>query len=213
MTPRRAPNDLKIHDRTATQVLRNAQVVLAEVDDPYEPGGRIVVLRSTRHDQLADMLARSQIDQCDYSAGRHWQAAWENAEIGGVRAIDPSKEAVDGGRLPEVLTDRQRDAMYELKACRGVLGLWGDELIRDVLGRAMSLHQASASRGLTGEKNRKYVGQRFRECLSTLALHYGYANKDAEKDAAIREAAIAARAAAQKVHPELAKAIQLAERT
>jgi hypothetical protein len=29
---------------------------------------------------------------------------------------------------------------------------------------------------MTSEADRKYVGKRFRECLSTLAVHFGYAN-------------------------------------
>lgn len=174
------PNDLKqspIHDRKAQDLLRNAQVAADEVDDPYEAGGKIVVLRSTRHDPLFDLKAKGMIDQCDYVAGRHWQAAWENAEIGGVRGIDPSKEAVDGGRIPEVLTDVQRRAVQDLKAARGALGAEGERLIRDVLGEGLSIGQAALRRGLPSESDRKYLGKRFRECLSTLAVRFGYATR------------------------------------
>lgn len=164
------------HDRTSRDLLRNAQVAAVEVEDPYD-GGRIVVLRSTRHDPLADMKSKKQIDQCDYVAGRHWQAAWENAEIGGVRAIDPGKEAVDGGRLPEVLTDQQRRAVVDLKNAREALGREGNQLVCDVLGAGMSISQAAVARGLSSEADRKYTGKRFRECLSTLAVRFGYASK------------------------------------
>jgi hypothetical protein len=176
------PNDLKniVHDRTSRDLLRNALVAPVEVDDPYEEGAKIVVLRSTRHDPLADMKAKGQIDQCDYVAGRHWQAAWENAEIGGVQAIDPTREAVDGGRLPEMLTDTQRRAMQDLKAARGALGREGHLLVCDVLGAGMSITQATCNRGLSSEADRKYTGKRFRECLSTLAIRFGYANRQPE---------------------------------
>lgn len=176
------PNDLKktAHDRTSHDLLRNAQVAPVEVDDPYEEGARIVVLRSTRGDPLADMKSKGQIDDCDYVAGRHWQAAWENAEIGGIRAIDPSREMVDGGRLPELLTDTQRDAVQDLKAAREALGREGHSLIRDVLGNGLSIAEAADSRGLWSETDRKYIGKRFRECLSTLALRFGYANREAD---------------------------------
>lgn len=166
-----------VHDRTSRDLLRNAQVAIDEVDDPYEAGGKIVVLRSTRNDPLADMKSKNQIDQCDYVAGRHWQAAWEHAEIGGVRAIDPGKEAVDGGRLPEVLTDQQRKAVVDLKAAREALGREGHQLIHDVLAAGMSITQAAISRGLTSEADRKYIGKRFRECLATLAKRFGYATR------------------------------------
>ena len=175
------PNNLKniVHDRTSRDLLRNAQVAPVEVDDPYEEGAKIVVLRSTRHDPLAEMISKGQIDQCDYVAGRHWQAAWENAEIGGVRAIDPTREAVDGGGVPDVLTDTQRRAVQDLKAAREALGREGHQLICDILGRGLSITQAARNRGLQSETDRKYAGKRFRECLSTLAVRFGYANRQA----------------------------------
>jgi hypothetical protein len=176
------PNDLKniTHDRTSRDLLRNAQVAPVEVDDPYEEGGRIVVLRSTRHDPLADMKSKGQIDQCDYVAGRHWQAALDNAVMGRVQAIDPTRPAVDGGgRRPELLTDTQRRAVQDLKAAREALGREGHQLICDVLGSGMSITQAACNRGLSSEADRKYTGRRFRECLSTLAVRFGYANREA----------------------------------
>jgi hypothetical protein len=158
--------------------LANAKVAVDEVDDPYaiNPGDKIVVLRSTRNDPLADMKAKNQIDQCDYVAGRHWQAAWENSEIGAVRAIDPGKEAVDGGRMPEVLTDQQRRAVQDLKAAKQALGQEGHQLVEDVLAKGWSIMQASIERGRLTERDRRYIGDRFRECLKTLAIRFGYSN-------------------------------------
>jgi hypothetical protein len=174
------PNHLKniVHDRTARDLLRNALVTPVEVDDPYEEGAKILVLRSTRNDPLADLKARGVIDPCDYVAGRHWQAAWENAEIGGIRALDPSREVVDGGRLPELLTDIQRRAAQDLKAARDALGEQGHALVCDMLGGGLSVADAARKRGLTSEIDRKYLGKRFRECLATLAVRFGYANRD-----------------------------------
>lgn len=170
-----------VHDRRAQDLLRNAQVSIDEVDDPLalNPGDKIVVLRSTRNDPLADMKSKGQIDQCDYVAGRHWQAAYENSEIGNVRAIDPGKEAVDGGRLPEVLTDRQRKAVVDLKNAAKELGREGNELIHAALGQSLSMKQIAINRrhGVYSEAEHKYVGKRFRECLRTLAVRFGYSNE------------------------------------
>jgi hypothetical protein len=96
-----------------------------------------------------------------------------------VRAIDPTREAVDGGSLPEMLTDTQRSAVRDLKAGCEALGQEGHQLICDVLGRGMSITQAAGNRGLQSETDRKYAGKRFRECLSTLAIRFGYANREA----------------------------------
>jgi hypothetical protein len=96
-----------------------------------------------------------------------------------VRAVDPAREAVEGGRLPELLTDTQRRAVQDLKAAREALGREGHQLIRDVLGSGMSITQAACNRGLLSEVDRKYTGKRFRERLSTLAVRFGYANREA----------------------------------
>lgn len=165
-----------VHDRRAQDLLRNAQVAPVVVDDPYD-GSSIKVFRSTRHDPLADMKAKNQIDQCDYVAGRHWQAAYENAEIGHVKAIDPSKEAVSGGRMPEVLTPCQMRAVQDLRAARTALGPEGEALVMDILGKGWSVKEAALHRGRTSEHDRRYVGTRFRECLTTLAKRFGYSNE------------------------------------
>ena len=66
----------------------------------------------------------------------------------------------------------------DLKAAREALGREGHLLICDVLGAGMSITQAACNRGLLSEADRKYTGKRFRECLSTLAVRFGYANRD-----------------------------------
>jgi hypothetical protein len=143
------------------------------VADPYsDAGGTITVLRATRDDPLAGMLARGQIDLAQFNAGRDWQRYWENAAVGAIRAIDPTKEPVDGkGAAPEALTDRQRDAIEELRVVGITLGFEGDRLVRDILGDRISLQESAERRG----RSRKYIGQRFREVLETLAKRWGYA--------------------------------------
>jgi hypothetical protein len=71
--------------------------------------------------------------------------------------------------------------VQNLKAAREALGREGHSLIRDVLGQGMSIAQAACDRGPSSETDRKYIG-RFRECLSTLALRFGYANREAGRD-------------------------------
>jgi hypothetical protein len=97
---------MKIHDRRSKDVLRNRHVSIIEVEDPYERGEMIVVSRQLRGDPLGRLHAHGQIDQAQYNAGRAFQFDWETAERG-ARAIDPTKEAVDGGQMPEPITDGQ----------------------------------------------------------------------------------------------------------
>jgi hypothetical protein len=173
-TKRQKPYDpSKAHDRRAMDLLRNAQVAPLEVDDPYEVGGKILVMRSTRDDPLADLHDRNMIDEAQYQAGREFQSDFETAERG-PRAIDPSKEAVDGGMAPEPITEAQRRAVRQLAVVYRQLGQNGSALVHDVLVHSKTRRQVAESRGLSGRRWEEYFGMRFRECLDCLALVYGF---------------------------------------
>lgn len=173
-TKRRQPYDPNVHDRRATDLLRNAQVAPIEIDDPLELGGKLLVMRSTRDDPLAELHARGQIDEAQYRSGREFQEDFETAERG-PRAIDPSKEAVDGGQMPEPITEAQRKAAKQLAVVYRALGQDGSALVHEVLVHGKTRAQVAEARGLAGERWEKYFGIRFRECLDCMALVYGFA--------------------------------------
>jgi hypothetical protein len=165
----------KIHDRKATDLV-HSQVGPVIVEDPYEAGGKIVAFRSLRDDTLAYMHQHRQIDDAQFRAGRDWQRDLELSEVGGAKAIDPTREAVDGGGFAySGVTDGQSKALASLSRAARALGMEGEAIIRDVLGSHLSLAAAAIKRGLTSERERAYLGSRFREALETLALVYGYA--------------------------------------
>lgn len=178
---RRQPfNPAKVHDRKATDLLRNAQVAPIEIDDPFEKGAKISAIRSTRNDPLAGLHSRGQIDEAQYHAGRAYQHDFETAERG-PRAIDPSKEAVDGGIMPEPITESMRKAAIRLNRAERELGQHGSSLAHDVLIAGLTMAQLGQRRQMTSEAELKYLGRRFRECLDTLALVYGLAMERAGK--------------------------------
>lgn len=166
----------KAHDRRTTDLLRNAQVAPIEVDDPLELGGKLIVMRSTRNDPLANLHARNHIDEAQYQGGRAFQEDFETAERG-PRAIDPSKEAVDGGLMPEPITEAQRKAAMRLARAHRALGQDGSTLAHDVLVYGLTMSRVGVRRGLTGERWEKYFGLRFQECLHCLAKVYGFATR------------------------------------
>jgi len=166
----------KVHDRRTTDLLRNAQVSPIEIDDPLEIGGKLMVMRSTRNDPLAGLHARRSIDEAQYHGGRAFQHDFETAERG-PQAIDPSKEFVDGGKLPEPITEAQRKATMRLARCHRDLGCDGSALINDVLVAGRTLVQVCAMRSLRGERWEKYFGRRLNECLNRLAFIYGFASE------------------------------------
>jgi hypothetical protein len=164
------------HDRRATEFNRGlaGHLSVISVDDPLEVGAKLTVIRNTRNDPLAGMHARKFIDEAQYHAGRAFQHDFETAERG-PRAIDPGKEAVDGGRLPEPITEAMRKAVVRLTGAERDLGKDGAAIIHDVLISGLGISQLTTRRGYQGEHWRKYFGRRFNECLDRLALVYGFA--------------------------------------
>lgn len=176
-TRRRQPFDpSKAHDRRSTDLLRNAMVSPIEVDDPLEMGSKLIVMRSIRNDPLAGLHSRQFIDDAQYHGGRRFQADFEAAERG-PRAIDPSKEAVDGGLMPEPITERQQSAALKLKEVYEALGQDGAALAHDVLIHGLTYRQIANSRGFSGERWEKFFGMSFQVCLHRLSYVYGFATE------------------------------------
>ena len=91
------------------------------VEDPYDPGSMIrVEVRGL--DPLHRMLVRKEIDEAQARAGVMLRNAHETVSSAGVRAVDLSKERVDGGRLPSGTRDAAMMAVRRLHQAEAVLG-------------------------------------------------------------------------------------------
>jgi hypothetical protein len=164
------------HDRRAQDLPLNAEVAAVEIDNPLglEPGEKIVALRSIRNDPLGRLHSHHQIDEAQYRGGRAFQDDWEKAERG-PRAVDPTREYVDGGSAREPITERQRRAVLRLNRVERELGADGIVLVHEVLVLGLTMEQIGQRRGLRGQRWMDYFSKRFRECLDRLALIYGFA--------------------------------------
>jgi hypothetical protein len=170
----------KVHDRRSQNLPRNAEVAAVEVDDPLglEPGDKIVTLRSIRNDPLARLHSHHQIDEAQYRGGRAFQNDWERAERG-PRAVDPTREYVDGGQAREPITETQRKAVLRLNRAERDLGADGSALVHEVLILGMTMEQVGQRRGLCSQRWKDYFARRFCECLDRLALIYGFSTAGA----------------------------------
>src|SRR4051794_9107643 len=168
----------KVHDRRSQDLLRNAEVASVEVDDPLalEPGEKVVTLRSIRNDPLARLHSHRQIDEAQYQGGRAFQNDWERAERG-PRAVDPTREYVDGGQMREPITEGQRKAVLRLNRAERELGADGSALVHDVLVHGLTMQQIGEKRGLRSQRWKDYFSRRFCECLDRLALIYGFSTE------------------------------------
>ncbi len=162
----------RIHERIAAELPINSVISIAIVADPYsDKGETIQVARSLRDDPLAGMLSRGQIDDAQFWAGRRFQFAHEASTIGRLRAIDPGREAVDGGLKPEFLTDSQLRAFKTLLGMRTCLGPDGYQMLFEVLCDRLTFWQLALRR----EQTTRRIGRHFRGHLERLAIHCGLA--------------------------------------
>src|SRR5438067_7712114 len=170
-TKRKKPhNPAKVHDRRSHDLPRDAEVAAVEVDDPLglEPGDKIVTLRSIRNDPLARLHSHRQIDEAQYQGGRAFQNDWEKAERG-PRAVDPTREYVDGGQMREPISEGQRKAVLRLNRAERELGADGSALVRDVLVQGLTMEQVGQRRGLHTQRWSDYSSRRLRDCLDRAA--------------------------------------------
>ena len=165
------------YDRRSEDLPRNAEVATVEVDNPLalEPGEKIVVLRSIRNDPLGRLHSHRQIDQAQFRGGRAFQHDWEKAERG-PRAVDTTREYVDGGERREPITEAQRRAVLRPNRIERELGADGSVLVHEVLILGMTMDQVGQRRGLRSQRWNDYFARRFKECLDRLALIYGFAS-------------------------------------
>ena len=168
-----------VNDRPARDVSLRAEVAAVEIDDPdaTKPGQKISALRQLRSDPLARLHSHHQIDEAQYRAGRAFQRDWETAERG-TRALDPTRERVDGGMRAEPFSDRQLRAKKRLMALEQILGRTMHRVTRAVLVEGMSMETTAQHLfNRQGEAAAKYVGQLFRDGLDVLAGEYGLAGR------------------------------------
>lgn len=180
MAKRKRPiteNPTIAHDRRAKDTLIAGQYAAIDVPDPYDRDAKITVLRQLRNDPLARLHSHHQIDEAQYHAGRCYQRDWETAERG-ARAIDPTREAVDGGRMPEPLTDKQAKARVRLVEVERALGRNMHRVTHAVLIEGWAMDVASLQLfGRMGQRAAEYTGRLFRDSLDILAVEYKLAGK------------------------------------
>jgi len=162
------------HDRRGmTELPKNAKVAPIEVDDPLEPGAKILAFRNIETDPLGWLKSHNVINAAQYEGGRKWQHYYEILE-GGIRSFDYSKPKVDGGSIHEPLTDARNDAALFLKEARRLLGVDGDAITRDCLVGRMLPGEIAVARGKTSQRDRDYYSRRLIECLELLAVLGGF---------------------------------------
>lgn len=106
--------------RKATITLAtSAHIELAEdiVDDPYEPGAKLRVIRNVREHPISRLAHAGQISESQKICAEMFRARYERSMLGGTTSIDYAKDRVDGGQLSEPLSEAVQEATQWLNDC------------------------------------------------------------------------------------------------
>lgn len=151
--------------------------IMEEVENPFYYGAgnqqkRIKVVYNPRESPIAWMYAhrkRTGITQEQVLAANKFRKLYEAAQGVGVGSMDYTKEPVDGGGFPDVLTDRQARAAKELAQASARLGMEGYQLVEQVCGQCAFIHQLAAAR-----RAQDRMSKNLKDSLESLALYWGY---------------------------------------
>lgn len=169
---------------TVETVVDNPEYVVGYHNERY-----IKATRTLREDPLGQMKARNQISEAQHKAGTQWQRDYETAGPrmkssghlqepvdGGGFSAAPNPERIEQWLLPKAM-QRQVLARERLEFYRHLLGADGHSLVTLVLADKLSLREVANRRHLVANKATvTYVGHRFREALSRLAVSMGLAS-------------------------------------
>lgn len=212
--PKKAGNT--VHDRRAADLPYNARIAVVTVDDPFgfrdfatdAPAERtsglrtgntaatelrataqpkVQVIVSLRDNPLRTLYVRGHLSDLQWDAGRRYRDDIDTAVIGGARAIDYSRPAVDGGRLGDPLGDSVSAAMDRLayadstlnRAKDATINRHGVPLCRAVIETGLSVADYARIVGADTKHGMKKMADLFRSCLDILAEVYGLATRRA----------------------------------
>ena len=153
----------------------------ASVQNPYDPrGGYEDVVRNIRECPTDQMYARGQIDNAQEEAARLYRALVEASEGGSHGVVDTSYEPVD--RSPQrdsALTDRRRQAAQKLHEISAVVGKESEAMLRAIAGEGVPVYvytQRWTGRERPSDFEKKYIGRRYRDALTELAVFFRLAS-------------------------------------
>lgn len=142
---------------------------IALVDDPFEPGKKLGVVVSLRHDVLRQWHSRQAIDDAQFAAGRWFQGLFERAEIGGAGAIQYDKPKVDGGYPVDPLSEKVMRARQDLNRIAAALGAIDYPLVCRVIGEGAAIDLEARSGAWGEDRPERYIARRVRQALTVLA--------------------------------------------
>ncbi len=128
-----------------------------------------------RESGIVTLAARGLIDEAQEQAADRFRSIWETLGGSGAKALDYTKEPVDGGGFSDPISIRQIAAGKELKvvseALRSEHGEYAYRLLTYIAGEGRSVYELTDTR-----RQRDTMTDNLRTYLSFLAYFWGYSN-------------------------------------
>ncbi|RWQ44923.1 hypothetical protein [Mesorhizobium sp.] len=128
---------------------------------------------NVRESAIVMLASRGALDAAQVAAANRFRALWEAMGGAGASGIDPGRLVVDGGKMPDGISQRQINAGQELRRCRALLGVRGYRLVSLVAGEGRSLHEVAGK----DKRQRLVAADLLRWCLDDLAGLWGIATR------------------------------------
>lgn len=144
------------------------------IENPYrdtQPNAQFIEAKvSIRESPAAWMFSHGHLDTAQLRAANRFRQLYERAGGGGPRAMDTTKEPVDGGNITDGITDSKTDAAKELHRARQKLG--NDdayELVERVCAERLWIKDIEVTK-----YRRTRAANNLRSNLTVLAEFWGY---------------------------------------
>jgi hypothetical protein len=124
---------------------RHIELAEGLVDDPYEPGAKLRVVRNVREHPVSHLHARGVLSESQRIAGEAFRSNYERAVLGGAKSIDYTEERVDGGLPAEPLSEAVQRAVDWLNdiARHSGCGMRGYAILTAVCGEGLGLQDTA----------------------------------------------------------------------
>jgi hypothetical protein len=174
LDPNGVPADAEA--RLAPGLHRDGTQAAGELEWHAPEAPRLVVVRSLRGDHIARMVARHQILQSQFEAGRHYQSLHEIAFARALHSLDLAAPVIDKNRYGvEPFSDQQRSAIRRLRMIDGTLALRLGVDVLELMQAVLLGGRSVAGASRQGGRKASYWCTAFRLALDEIAAIAGIA--------------------------------------
>ena len=185
----------------ATGQSLNLLVRPTEVDDPYETGKPLIVMKNMRVTSLDFIHSRGRLGHLDNIEHKHqanarklagdkFQGIFEQAQIGGAKAFDYSALKVDTSFVHRGIDESVMIAVATLSAIRTDVGKHYFDLLWHIIGLNRSIFDLASSHdgnGISSRETRRELYHELRLALDALIDFFGVAKGRAPSIGTVRD--------------------------